>query len=161
MIVPCIEPFPIPLANYNCNNYSLDHYTHLSLNLIYNICLITKVKPDVTYNSILFPLHQLARSGPVTQVRYEVEKVIEYCKIPRTGVPQCKLLWSGYSLVDDQGIYVKEIPTGILQECRTKGSLESTVKRGRTNNKRPGRYLQDQGLAIIQHKQDSVICRPT
>ena len=42
-------------------------------------------------NFKLFPQRQLEKPGPVSQDRYEVEKVIEYCKASGTGVPQYKV----------------------------------------------------------------------
>ena len=94
-------------------------------------------------NSTLFPQRQLEKLGPVSQDSYEVEKVIEYRKAPRTSVPRYKVLWLGYSLENDQWIIVKDISTGILQDLWTKGSLENTFKRRGTNNGQPGRYQRD------------------
>ena len=50
-----IGPFTILSAHYNCNNYSLDLFSDLSLNLIYNTFHVSKIKPHVNNNSILFP----------------------------------------------------------------------------------------------------------
>ena len=89
-------------ANYNRNNYSLDILSGPNLNLIYNTFYISNVKPYVNNNSTLFLQRQLEKPGPVSQYRYEVKKVIEYRKAPRTCVPQYKFRWLGYSLEDDQ-----------------------------------------------------------
>ena len=97
-----IGPFTILSANYKHNNYSLELSADPSLNLIYKTFHVSKVKPCVNNNSNVFPQLRLEKPEPVTQDRYEVEKVIEYCKAPRTLVPQCKVLWLGYSLEDDQ-----------------------------------------------------------
>ena len=72
-------------------------------------------------------------------------------------MPQYKVRWLGYSLVDDQWIDAKDISTGILQDFCTKGSLENTFKRCRTNNGRPGRYQRDDRFTMIQNKQDRVM----
>ena len=86
-----IGPFTILSANYNYNNYSLDLSSDSSLNLIYNTFHISKVKPYINNNSTLFLQHQLEQPEPVSQDRYEVEKVIEYCKAPQTSIPQYKV----------------------------------------------------------------------
>ena len=108
-------------------------------------------------NFNLFPQRQLKKPGPVSQNRYEVEKVIEYRKAPRTGVSQYKVRWLGYSHGDDQWSNAKDISTGILQDFWTKGSLENTFKRRRTNNRRLGKYQRDKTLAMIQNEQDLVM----
>ena len=95
-------PFTILLANYKRNNYSLDLSSDPSLNLIYHTFHVSKVKPYVNNNSILFPQRQLEKPGPVSEDRYEVEKVMEYHKAPRTGIPQYKVRWLRYLLQDDQ-----------------------------------------------------------
>ena len=82
-----IGPFTILLANYKCNNNSLDLSSDLSLNLIYNTFHSSNLKSYVNNNPTLFPQRQLEKPGPVSQDRYKVEKVIEYCKAPRTGAP--------------------------------------------------------------------------
>ena len=89
-----------------------------------------------------------------------MEKVIEYRKVPRTGVPQHKIRWLGYSLQYNQWIDAKDISTGILQDFWTKGSLENNFKRRRTNNRRPGRYQRDETLAMIQNERDRVMNLP-
>ena len=61
----------------------------------------SKIKAYVNNISILFPQRQLGKPGAVFQDRYEVEKVMEYHKPPRTGIPQWKVYWLGYSLEDD------------------------------------------------------------
>ena len=53
-------------------------------------------------NSTLFPQYQLAKSGLVMQDKYEANKVIKYCKAPRTSVTPYKIHGSGYLLKDDQ-----------------------------------------------------------
>ena len=80
--------FTILSANYNRNNCSLDLSSDPCLNLIYNTFHISKIKPYVNNNSTLVAQCQLEKPGPVSQDRYEVEKVIEYRKAPRTGVLQ-------------------------------------------------------------------------
>ena len=50
----------------------------------------------------MFLQRQLEKPEPVSQDRYEVKKVIEYCKGLRTGVPKYKLCWLGYSREDHQ-----------------------------------------------------------
>ena len=101
-------------------------------------------------NSTLIPQCQLEKPGPVSQDRYEVQKVIEYRNATQTGIPQYKFRWLGYLLEDDQGIYAKDISVRILQDFWTKGSLENTFKRPHTNNGQPGRYQRDKTLAMIQ-----------
>ena len=149
-----IGPFTMLSANYNCNNYSLDLSSDPSLNLIYNTFHISKIKTCVNNNSTLFPQRQLEKPGPVSQDRYEVEKVIEYRKAPRTGVLQYKVRWLGYSLEDDLCINTTDISTGILQDFWTKGRLENTFKRHTTNNRRPVRYHTDVTRAMIQNERD-------
>ena len=109
-----IGPFTILLANYNRNNYSLDLLSDPSLNLIYNTFHISKVKPCVNDNLILFSQGQLEKPGAVAEDRYEVEKVIEYRKAAWTSVLQYKVCWLGYSLKDDQWIDAEDISTRIL-----------------------------------------------
>ena len=147
-----IRPFTILSANYNRTNYSLDLSSEPSLNLIYNTFHISKVESYMNHNSTLFPHRQLEKPGPVSRYRHEVERVIEYRKAPRTGVPQYKVRWLGYSLRDDQWINAKDIATGNLQDFWTKGSLENTFKRRRTNNGQPGKYQRDITLAMIQNE---------
>ena len=96
-----IRPFTILSANNNRNNYSLYLSTDPSLNLIYKNFQISKVKPYIKNNDILFPQYQLVKPRDIFQDRYEVKKVMEYCKAPRTGIPQYKVHWSGYSLAND------------------------------------------------------------
>ena len=86
-----IGPLTILSATDNRNNYSLDLSSDPSLNLTYNTFHISKVKPCVNNNSILFLQRQIKKQWPVSQDRYEVEKVIEYYKAPRTGVQQYKV----------------------------------------------------------------------
>ena len=100
----------------------------------------------------MFPQYQLEKPGPVLQDRYKVEKAIEYLKAPRTGVPQYKVRRLGYSLEDDLWIDTKDISTGILQDICTKGSLENTFQRRRTNNGQPGRHQRDETLDMIQNE---------
>ena len=83
--------FTILSANYNCNNYSLDPSTDPSVNLICNTFHISKIKPHVNSDFILFSQCQLAKPGPVAQERYEVEKVIEYCKARQRCILPCKV----------------------------------------------------------------------
>ena len=111
-------------------------------------------------NSTLFPHRQLEKPGPVSLDRYEVEKVIEYCKAPQTGVPQYKVPWLGSSLEDDQSIDAKDISTRILQDFRAKGRLENTFKRRCTNNGQPGRYQRDERCTMIQNERDRVVNLP-
>ena len=108
-------------------------------------------------NSTLVAQCQLEKPGPVSQDRYEVKKVVEYLKAPRTGIPQYKVCWLGYSLADDQWIDAKDISTGILQNFWTRRSLENTFKRRHTNNVRPGRYQRDAALATIQNERDRLL----
>ena len=77
---------------------------------------------------------QLEQPGPVSQVRYEVEKVIEYRKAQQTSIPQYKVRCLGYLLEDDQWINAKDISAGILQYYWTKATSENTFKTHRTNN---------------------------
>ena len=84
---------------------------------------------------MVFPQPGLEKLGPVLQDKYEVEKVIEYGKAARTGVLQYKVRCLGYALEDDRWIDVKGISTGILQDFWTKGSLEKSFKRLRTENR--------------------------
>jgi hypothetical protein len=155
-----IGPFTILSANYNRNNYSLDLSTDPSLNLIYNTFHVSKLKAYVNNDSTLFPQRQLEKPGPVTENRYEVEKVLEYRRAPRTGVPQYKVRWLGYSVKDDQWVDAKHVSTGILQDFWTKGSLENTFKRRRTSHGRPGRYQRDETLAMIQNERDRIMSLP-
>ena len=111
-------------------------------------------------NSTLFPHRQLEKPGPVSLDRYEVEKVIEYCKAPQTGVPQYKVPWLGSSLEDDQSIDAKDISAKILPDFWSKASWENTFKRRHTNNGRPGKYQGDERLAMIQNQQDRVMYLP-
>ena len=76
------------------------------------------------------------------------------------GVPLYKVHLLGYSLEDNQWIDAKDISTGILQDFWTKGSLENTFKRRRTNNRRLGKYQRDKTLAMIQNKRDRVMNLP-
>ena len=109
-----IVVFTILSANYGCNNSTLDLSIDSSLNLIYNTFHVSKVKPYVNKNSTLFPQHWLEKPGPVLQDRCEIKKVIEDRKAPRTGIPQEKVCWLGYSCTDDQSMDVKDISTEIL-----------------------------------------------
>ena len=97
-----IGPFTLLSANYNCNNYSLDPSSNPSLNLMYNTFQVSKVKPYMINNYILFPQRQLEKPVPVSQDRCKVEKVTEYRKETKTGVQQYNVPWLGYSLVEDQ-----------------------------------------------------------
>ena len=76
------------LANDNHNNYSLDLSTDPSVNLIYNTIHVCKIKCWVNNDFIVLPQRQLAKPGLVLQHRYEVKKVMEYCKGSRTSVLQ-------------------------------------------------------------------------
>ena len=155
-----IAPFTILSANYNCHNDSLDLSSEPSVNLIYNIFHVSTVKPYVNNNSVLFPPRQLAKPGPVSSDRCEVERALEYRKAPPTGAPEYKVRWLGHSLEDDQWIDAKDISTRILQDLWTKGSLENTFQRRRTNNRQPGRYQREETLAMIQNERDRVVNLP-
>ena len=129
-----IELFTIRSANYYSNNYSLYLSSEPSLNFIHNTFHVSKVKPYLKNNSTVFPQCQLGKPGPVSQDRYEVEKVIKYRKALQTGAPQYKVGWLGYSFEDNQWMDAKNISTGILQDFCTKGRLENSFKRRCTNN---------------------------
>ena len=152
-----IGAFTMLSANYKRNNNSLDLSSDPSLNLILNTFHVSKVKPYINNNYTVLPQPQLEKPGPVSQVRYKVESVLEYRKAPRTGVPQYKVCWLRYSLEDDQSIDAKDISTRILQDFRAKGRLENTFKRRCTNNGQPGRYQRDETLAMIQNERDRVM----
>ena len=83
--------FTILSANYYRNNYSLDLLSDPSLNLICNTFHVSKIKPYLNNNSIMFLQRQLEKPRSVSQDRHEVEKVIEYRKATRTGIPQYKV----------------------------------------------------------------------
>ena len=108
----------------------------------------------------LFPQCQLAKPGPALQDRYEVEKVIEYCRAPRTSISQYKVRWLGYSLEDDQSIDAKDISAGMLQEFCTNGSWENIFKGHCTNNGCTGRCHSDETLAMIQKERERVLNLP-
>ena len=93
---PCIGPFTYLSANYNPNNYGLNLSMDPSANLIYNNFHISKCKPYMNNNSTLFPQYKLAKPGPLSQARYEVKKVIAYCKSLRTRLEQYKVRCFGY-----------------------------------------------------------------
>ena len=72
-------------------------------------------------------------------------------------VPQSKLRWLRYSLEDNPCIDAKDIFAGHLQDLLTKGSLENSFMRWRTNNGRLDSYQADETLAMIQNKRDRVM----
>jgi len=87
--------------------------------------------------------------------RYEVEKVLEYRTAPRTGQPQYKVRWVGYSHNNDQWINADHITTEILQDFWTKVSLGDIFKRRRKELK--GFKTRDQTKTLIQSEQDRVM----
>ena len=94
----------------------------------------------MNYVCTMFLQHQLMKLGPVMQDTYKFEKVIEYHEASSTSVPEYKAHWLRYSLDDDQGMDAKDISIQILQDFWTKGNLENTFKRCRTNNGQLGIY---------------------
>jgi len=118
--------FPVTSTDYQRKNYGLDLRSKPELSLIYNTFHISKVKPYLENNDNKFPLRGLSKPGLVEDDRYEVEKVLEYRTAPRTGQPQYKVRWLGYSHNDDQWINADHITTEILQDFWTKGSLADT-----------------------------------
>ena len=106
----------ITTANYINNHYSLNLSTDPSQNVICNGFHICIIKAYMNNNSTLFPQCELAKTGPVTQDRYEVQKVLEYRKTLRTSIPQYKIYWFGYALADEPWINAADICTIILQD---------------------------------------------
>ena len=85
---PWIGLFTILSANYRRNNYRLNLHSDPCLILIYYTFYIGNIKPHVNTNYTVFPEQQLAKPEPVSEERYELEKIIEYYKEPKSSIPQ-------------------------------------------------------------------------
>ena len=93
--------FTILSANYYPNNYSLDLSIDPGMSFVLNAFHVSKVKPYINNNATIFTQLQLGKQAPSSQDSYKIEKVIEYQKAPRTGIPPYKVQWLRYSFVDD------------------------------------------------------------
>ena len=103
-----LGPVPIAQANYQRNNYPVKLSSNYELHDIHKTFHIAPLKPNRKNNFHEFPQRHYSESGPMKDVRSEVEKAVNFRFSHLQREPLYQIRWKGYLLRQDQAIHSAE-----------------------------------------------------
>ena len=104
-----VGPYSITQVNYQCNNYKLDFTSNSDVCHIYKTLHIGRLKPCRETNQPELAHRYYTKSGPMKDVRYEVEKAVNFrFRQPRREALY-QIRWKGHLPSQNQVIHSDEI----------------------------------------------------
>jgi len=104
-----------------------------------------------------FPGRQDEQPGEVTEGRWEVERVREFCAAPHTGKSQHLVQWKGYESDDDEWINFEDNSLEIVQDFWTTANYSNTFKHRRSSKKNKKCHTRETPKSIVQTERNRVL----
>ena len=149
----CTGPFKVLKYNPQNQNVTLDFSEFADLSNISNKFHTSLLKPFTPNDNIHFTERKLNTPGPVEEDRWEVEKVLEFRRQPKTDKQQYKVQWKGWTTRYNQWLFTADIDEDLIQQFWIHGSMAATYKRRKTKKSSHHRKSRQQTLNMINKER--------